>query len=97
VRAGVIAYRIAAHAGDVARGVPGARAWDDRMTEARAAFDWERQFTLALDGAEARRRYEAARAADAAPADHCSMCGQAFCAIRTSQRVRDRLNAPADA
>ena len=90
VRHGVVAYRIAAHAADVARGLPGARDADDAMARARRAFDWERQFELALDGEEARSRYEAARSEDAGDPDHCSMCGRDFCAVRTSQRLRER-------
>ena len=89
VRAGVVAYRIAAHAADVARGRPGARDADDRMADARLAFDWDRQFELALDGDTARARYELGRADHDGETDHCSMCGRDFCAIRTSQRVRE--------
>jgi phosphomethylpyrimidine synthase len=88
VKEGIIAYRIAAHAADVARGLPGAREADDRMADARTAFDWERQFELSMDPEGARSRYERARATDAGEPDHCSMCGREFCALRTSQRVR---------
>ena len=89
VRQGVIAHRIAAHAGDVARGRPGARNRDDAMSRARAAFDWEGQFTLALDPAGARARWLKTRSPqDGAADDHCSMCGKVFCAIRTSKRIR---------
>lgn len=90
VRAGVVAYRIAAHAADVALGRPGARDRDDAMARARVAFDWERQFALALDGETARRRHEAGRDPDA-DTDHCSMCGQAYCAVRTSRRLAEQL------
>ena len=86
VKAGIIAYRIAAHAADVARGLPGARDWDDRMSEARRAFDWPRQFELAMDGETARARYEAARSGGEGQ-DYCSMCGRDFCAVRTSKRL----------
>jgi len=82
VRQGVMAYRIAAHAGDVGRGHPGAREWDDAMADARIRFDWKRQFELALDGDEARRRHAGAED------DFCTMCGRDFCAMRTSTRVR---------
>jgi phosphomethylpyrimidine synthase len=88
VHSGVVAYRIAAHAADVARGLPGARERDDAMAQARRAFDWPRQFALALDGETARRRYEEARAADGEP-DHCSMCGKAFCAVRISKELAE--------
>jgi phosphomethylpyrimidine synthase len=93
VRAGVVAYRIAAHAADVARNLPAAREWDDEMSRARARFDWTRQFELALDGPTARRRYEAGRSHSAADADaeHCSMCGREFCAVRTTRRIREQI------
>ena len=90
VRQGCIAYKIAAHAGDVARGLPGARERDDAMSDARAAFDWEKQFSLSLDPERARERWLRTRAfADEAhDDDHCSMCGRQFCAVRTSRRIR---------
>ncbi len=90
VREGCIAYRIAAHAADVARGLPGARARDDAMSDARAAFDWERQFALCLDPARAKARWLKTRAFtdEAHGDDHCSMCGKQFCAVRTSRRIR---------
>jgi phosphomethylpyrimidine synthase len=93
VKEGIIAYRIAAHAADVARGLPGARDADDAMAEARQNFDWERQFALSLDPAGARARYRAARAQGDSEDDHCSMCGREFCAVRTSKRVKDDLQA----
>ena len=91
VHQGMIAYRIAAHAGDVARGLPGARARDDEMSRARAAFDWKKQFALALDGPHAEARWRKTRACRSTSAtdDHCSMCGPEFCAMRTTQRIRD--------
>ena len=90
VHDGVIAYRIAAHAGDVARGLPGARERDDLMADARAAFDWERQFALSLDPAAAKTRWLKTRSFtdEAHSDDHCSMCGKEFCAVRTSRRIR---------
>ena len=86
-----IAYKIAAHAGDVARGLPGARARDDAMSDARAAFDWDRQFSIALDPERARMRWLRTRAFtdEAHNDDHCSMCGKEFCAVRTSRRIRE--------
>lgn len=92
VKAGVMAYRIAAHAADVARGLKGAREWDDAMARARVEFDWERQFELALDGGGARIRYEKTRAPLSGEPDHCSMCGREFCAMRTTQRIRDEAS-----
>ena len=90
VHEGVMAYRIAAHAGDVARGLPGARERDDLMADARAAFDWERQFALSLDPAAAKTRWLKTRSFtdEAHSDDHCSMCGKEFCAVRTSRRIR---------
>ena len=90
VHRGCIAYKIAAHAGDVARGLPGARDRDDAMSDARAAFDWDRQFSLALDPDHARERWLRTRAFtdEAHGDDHCSMCGKEFCAVRTSRRIK---------
>ena len=89
VHQGMIAYRIAAHAGDVARGLPGARDIDDAMARARVAFDWEAQFTCALDPERARARWLKTRmCAGEHTDDHCSMCGKEFCAVRTSKRIR---------
>ena len=89
VHQGMVAYRIAAHAGDVARGLPGARDRDDAMSRARATFDWNRQFELALDGKHAKARWERTRiATGSAEDDHCSMCGKEFCAMRTTKRIR---------
>ena len=92
VKAGIVAYRIAAHAADVARGLSGARDWDDQMAKARRAFDWSRQFELAIDGETARARYEAARAESGEDSDYCSMCGRDFCAIRTSKRLAGEVS-----
>ena len=91
VHQGCIAYRIAAHAGDVARGLAGARDRDDAMSDARAAFDWDRQFSLCLDPERARARWMRTRACsdEVHGDDHCSMCGKQFCAVRTSRRIRE--------
>ncbi len=89
VHQGMIAYRIAAHAGDVARGLPGARDRDDAMSRARVAFDWEAQFSHALDPTRARTRWLKTRMSQGEHTDdHCSMCGKEFCAVRTSKRIR---------
>ena len=87
---GCIAYKIAAHAGDVARHLPGARDRDDAMSRARADFDWGRQFALCLDPKRAKERWLRTRAFtdEAHSDDHCSMCGKQFCAVRTSRRIR---------
>lgn len=91
VHEGMIAYKIAAHAGDVARGLPGARIRDDQMSDARAAFDWEKQFSLSLDPETAKRRWLKTRSItdEEHCEDHCSMCGKEFCAVRTSRRIRE--------
>jgi phosphomethylpyrimidine synthase len=89
VHEGVIAYRIAAHAADVARGLPGARDWDDAMSDARAQLDWKRQFELAMDGDTARKKYEEGRVCSDDDEDFCSMCGKDFCAIRTTRRLAE--------
>ena len=90
VHRGCIAYKIAAHAGDVARGLPGARDRDDAMARARAAFNWDRQFELCLDPKRAKERWLRTRAFtdESHSEDHCSMCGKQFCAVRTSRRIR---------
>jgi len=85
VREGVIAHRIAAHAADVARGLPGARDWDDRMTAARVGFDWRAQVDIAMDPGRAREIREASN--QNPEEDFCSMCGRDWCAMRRSQQV----------
>jgi len=86
VKAGCIAYKIAAHAADVARGLPGAREWDDAISEARANCDWRAQFRLAFDSEAAARIRQRDLPVDA---DYCSMCGREWCAIRLSRQVKD--------
>lgn len=95
VRDGVIAYKIAAHAADIAKGLPGVRDRDDAISRARAAFDWEAQFALALDPDKARElRNEAlAERADqgqvgAERQNYCTMCGPKFCSMRISQDLQ---------
>jgi phosphomethylpyrimidine synthase len=85
----MIAYKIAAHAADVAKGHPGAQAWDDALSDARFEFRWEDQFNLALDPDTARSMHdETLPAAPAKTAHFCSMCGPHFCSMRISQDVR---------
>ncbi len=79
VREGVIASRIAAHAGDLAKGVPGAKEWDEAMSRARKALDWPQMYRLALDPCRARAMRENS---EAAGSDVCTMCGP-LCAVRT--------------
>ena len=94
VKAGMIAYKIAAHAADVAKGHPGARAWDDALSAARFEFRWEDQFNLALDPGTARRYHDATLpAAPAKTAHFCSMCGPKFCSMRISHDVRALADA----
>jgi phosphomethylpyrimidine synthase len=96
VKAGVIAYRIAAHAADLAKGHPGAREWDDALSKARFEFRWEDQFNLSLDPVTAREYHdETLPAAGAKIAHFCSMCGPKFCSMRITQDVRDYAKAQA--
>jgi phosphomethylpyrimidine synthase len=89
VKAGMIAYKIAAHAADLAKGHPGAQAWDDALSAARFDFRWEDQFNLALDPGTARRYHdETLPAAPAKTAHFCSMCGPKFCSMRISHDLR---------
>ncbi|MXW66519.1 MAG: phosphomethylpyrimidine synthase ThiC [Gemmatimonadales bacterium] len=89
VKAGVIAYRIAAHAADLARGHPGAQAWDDAISKARFEFRWEDQFNLSLDPVTARAFHDETLPAEGAKIAHfCSMCGPKFCAMKISEDVR---------
>ncbi|HEY8699134.1 MAG TPA: phosphomethylpyrimidine synthase, partial [Rhizomicrobium sp.] len=90
VKAGVIAYRIAAHAADLAKGHPAARLWDDAMSKARFEFRWRDQFALALDPETAQAFHDETLPADGAKLAHfCSMCGPKFCSMKISQEVRD--------
>jgi phosphomethylpyrimidine synthase len=89
VKAGVIAYKIAAHAADLAKGHPRARAWDDALSKARFEFRWEDQFNLALDPVTARAYHDETLPADGAKVAHfCSMCGPKFCSMELTQQVR---------
>ncbi|MCG3173177.1 MAG: Phosphomethylpyrimidine synthase [Myxococcota bacterium] len=93
VKDGLIAYKIAAHAADVARHRKGAREWDDALSKARYEFDWNRQFELALDPETARAMHDETLPHDTfKSAEFCSMCGPKFCAYKISQEV-DEYNA----
>ena len=85
VKEGIIASRIAAHAADIAKGIPGAKEWDRKMAQARARLDWEEQFSLAIDPDKARR-YRAESKPE--KEDTCSMCGN-FCAVKNMNRILD--------
>jgi phosphomethylpyrimidine synthase len=90
VKDGVIAYKIAAHAADIAKGHPGARDWDDALSRARFEFRWEDQFNLSLDPETAREFHDETLPAEGAKIAHfCSMCGPHFCSMKITQDVRD--------
>jgi phosphomethylpyrimidine synthase len=90
VKDGVIAYKIAAHAADMAKGHPGARLRDDVLSKARFEFRWEDQFNLSLDPDTAREFHDETLPAEGAKLAHfCSMCGPHFCSMKITQDVRD--------
>jgi len=90
VKQGVIAYKIAAHAADLAKGHPGAQLRDDAMSKARFEFRWEDQFNLSLDPDTARAYHDETLPKDSAKVAHfCSMCGPKFCSMKITQEVRD--------
>jgi len=89
VKAGVIAYKIAAHAADLAKGHPGAQVWDDALSKARFEFRWDDQFNLAMDPDTARSYHDETLPAEPAKTAHfCSMCGPKFCSMKITQDVR---------
>jgi len=89
VKAGVVAYKIAAHAADLAKGHPRAQAWDDALSKARFEFRWQDQFNLALDPVTARAFHDETLPADGAKVAHfCSMCGPKFCSMELTQQIR---------
>jgi phosphomethylpyrimidine synthase len=90
VKDGVIAYKIAAHSADVAKGHPHARHWDDILSKARFEFRWEDQFNLSLDPETARAFHDETLPAEGAKVAHfCSMCGPHFCSMKITQEVRE--------
>ncbi|NUP33603.1 MAG: phosphomethylpyrimidine synthase ThiC [Streptomycetaceae bacterium] len=101
VKAGVIAYKIAAHAADLAKGHPTAHEWDDALSDARFEFRWQDQFDLALDPDTARAFHdETLPAAPAKTAHFCSMCGPKFCSMKISRTITETygpLGAASDA
>ncbi|MEU8224559.1 phosphomethylpyrimidine synthase ThiC [Kribbella sp. NPDC048915] len=89
VKTGVITYKIAAHAADLAKGHPGAQAWDDALSKARFEFRWEDQFNLSLDPDTARSFHDQTLPAEPAKTAHfCSMCGPKFCSMRITADIR---------
>ncbi|MGH9043874.1 MAG: phosphomethylpyrimidine synthase ThiC, partial [Acidimicrobiales bacterium] len=94
VKQGMIAYKIAAHAADLAKGHSGAQTWDDALSKARFEFRWEDQFNLAMDPDTSRAYHDETLPAEPAKTAHfCSMCGPKFCSMRISQDVRDYAEA----
>ena len=90
VKAGVIAYKIAAHAADLAKGHPGVQVWDDALSKARFEFRWEDQFNLSLDPVTARAYHDETLPAEGAKVAHfCSMCGPQFCSMKITEEVRE--------
>ncbi|NSX33195.1 phosphomethylpyrimidine synthase ThiC [Brevundimonas vesicularis] len=98
VKDGVITYKIAAHAADLAKGHPAARLHDDALSRARFEFRWEDQFNLGLDPETARKYHDATLPKEAHKTAHfCSMCGPKFCSMKISQDIRDAAKAQNDA
>ncbi len=90
VKQGLIAYKIAAHAADLAKGHPGAQKWDDELSKARFEFRWRDQFRLSVDPETAEKYHDATLSHDAfKDAQFCSMCGPKFCSMKITQDVRD--------
>jgi phosphomethylpyrimidine synthase len=90
VKQGIVAYKIAAHAADIAKGHPGARARDDALSRARFEFRWSDQFNLGLDPDTAREFHDETLPKDASKVAHfCSMCGPKFCSMKITQEVRE--------
>jgi phosphomethylpyrimidine synthase len=90
VRRGIVAYKIAAHASDLAKGFPGAQLRDNAMSKARFEFRWEDQFNLGLDPDRAREYHDATLPKESMKSAHfCSMCGPKFCSMKITQELRD--------
>ena len=90
VREGIITYKIAAHAADLAKGHPGAQIRDNVLSKARFEFRWEDQFNLGLDPDKSRDFHDETLPKESAKVAHfCSMCGPKFCSMKISQEVRD--------
>ncbi|MEM8781409.1 MAG: phosphomethylpyrimidine synthase ThiC [Planctomycetota bacterium] len=86
VKQGCVAYKIAAHSADIALGIPGVRDWDDKLTKARAALNWEQHFDLAFDGDTARAFHDEDLDVDT---DFCAMCGHDWCSVRISKEIQE--------
>jgi phosphomethylpyrimidine synthase len=93
VKQGVIAYKIAAHAADLAKGHPGAQLRDNALSKARFEFRWEDQYNLSLDPDTARAYHDETLPAEGAKVAHfCSMCGPKFCSMEITQQLREFAN-----
>ena len=93
VKQGCVAYKIAAHAADVALGIPATRDWDDELTQARAALNWEKHFELAYDGEYARALHDEDLDVDT---DFCAMCGHDWCSVRISKEIVEFASGKAE-
>ena len=93
VKQGCVAYRIAAHAADVALGIPGSRDWDDEVTQARAALNWNRHIELAFDSERARALHDEDLKVDT---DYCAMCGHDWCSVRLSRSIAEFASGKTD-
>jgi len=93
VKQGCIAYKIAAHAADIALGIPGTRDWDDDLTRARAALNWQKHFDLAFDGDTARAFHDEDLDVDT---DFCAMCGHDWCSVRISKEIQEWASGKAE-
>ena len=93
VKEGCIAYKIAAHSADVALGIPGARKWDDELTKARAALNWQKHFELAYDEDTARAYHDEDLDVDT---DFCAMCGHDWCSVRISKEIQEFASGKAE-
>ena len=93
VKAGVIAYKIAAHAADMALGIPGTRDRDDELTKARAALNWEKHFELSFDPDTARAYHDEDLDVDT---DFCAMCGHDWCSVRISKEIQEFMSGKAE-
>lgn len=93
VKEGCVAYKIAAHAADVALGIPGTRDWDDQLTKARAALNWEKHFELAFDTDTARAYHDEDLDVDT---DFCAMCGHDWCSVRISKEIQEWASGKAE-
>ena len=97
VKVGVMTYKLAAHAADLAKGHPGARMWDDAISRARFEFRWEDQFNLGIDPETAREYHDESLPKEAFKTAHfCSMCGPKFCSMKISQDIRDAARGQND-